>query len=128
MRGTYMIIQWAAEAGGQWSRTCSLNYLSLSRSVSFARATFLLITGVYTRSSSSPDLPTVLLLCRVKARLGCWKAIYPLARYTTHPWPLFFLGCARVCTTSTYPHFVVARSGDDMMYVDIVGHIQHLDK
>lgn len=23
-------------------------------------------------------------LPRVKARLGCWKAVYPLARYTTH--------------------------------------------
>jgi len=83
-----MIIQWAAEAGGQWSRTCSLNYLSLFHFVSFSLVVPSLLLHAYTLSLLLQHLSTVLLLCRIKARLGCWKAIYPLARYTTHPWHL----------------------------------------
>lgn len=77
-----------------------------------ARATFSLIIGVCVYSSLF--FPSItrrsLLLRRVKARLGCWKAIYPLARYTTHPRPLFFLViCMFVCALSRFVHCEMIR-------------------
>lgn len=90
-----MIIQWISEAGGQWSRTCSLNFLSPCLSLSHylflsffssVPSSFSLLLyspalyacGCLFSSSSSNILQQPLFLRWVKARLGCWEAIYPL--------------------------------------------------